>query len=122
MTIRSLITKLPITILTKNLDINTSFDSVYASDLLSNALARVDPTTAWITVQVHQNILGIGSIKQCPAILITDGAVPSDEVIQLAEEKEIPLLSCSLPTFELSGLLYTLLKEEQCGKSIPTDI
>ena len=112
MTLRNLITKIPFNLLTKNIDLDVSFQSVYASDLLSNALATINPETAWITVQVHQNILGIASIKQCPVIFISEGATPDETVLSLADEKRIPILASSLPTFELSGILYSLLKEE----------
>ncbi|MCK5849139.1 MAG: hypothetical protein KAH01_08095 [Caldisericia bacterium] len=115
MTLRNLIDHLELVPLTKNIDMNTSFFNAYASDLLSNALAVIDPNTLWITVQVHGNILGVGSIKQCPAIIISEGSIPSQEVIDKANEKDIQLLASQLPTFELSGLLYALLKEEQCG-------
>ena len=115
MTLRSLIDKLKLSPLTQNIDMNTSFTNAYASDLLSNALAIVDPDTIWITVQVHGNILGVGSIKQCPAIIISEGSMPSQEVINKANEKDIQLLASQLPTFELSGLLYSLIKEEQSG-------
>ncbi|MDD4028486.1 MAG: hypothetical protein PHX86_02040 [Caldisericia bacterium] len=107
-----MITKLPFQVLTNKCNFDVSFQNVYASDLLSNALASVNPETAWITVQVHQNILGIASIKQCPVVIFSEGAVPDDSVISLAEEKDIFLLTSSYPTFELSGLLYRLLKEE----------
>jgi hypothetical protein len=112
MTLRNLITKLPFEVLTKNCNFDITFQHVYASDLLSNALASVNPDTAWITVQVHQNILGIASIKQCPIIIFSEGATPDPSVISLAEEKGIFLATSSYPTFELSGLLYCLLKEE----------
>lgn len=121
MTLRNLITKIHFEILTKKIQSDLSFRNVYASDLLSNALASINPDTAWITVQVHQNILGIASIKQCPLILFSEGARPEDSIISLAEEKEIFLLGSSHPTFELSGLLYCLLKEESSGKSNPTN-
>ena len=121
MTLRNLITKIPFEILTKKIQSDLSFHNVYASDLLSNALASINPDTAWITVQVHQNILGIASIKQCPLILFSEGARPEDSIISLAEEKEIFLLGSSHPTFELSGLLYCLLKEESSGKPNPTN-
>lgn len=112
MTLHNLITKLPVQVLTKNCNLDASFNNAYASDLLSNALASVNPDTIWITVHVHQNILGIASIKQCPAVIFSEGSVPEDSVISLAEEKEIFLLTSSYPTFELSGLLYRILKEE----------
>ncbi len=121
MILHNLITKIPFEILTKKIQTNISFQYVYASDLLSNALASINPYTAWITVQVHQNILGIASIKQCPLILFSEGAKPEDSIISLAEEKEIYLLGSSYPTFELSGLLYCLLKEESSGKPNPTN-
>ena len=49
MTIQQLIERLPLQLLTTQLDVNGSFH-VYTSDLLSAALAKVTEDHVWVTV------------------------------------------------------------------------
>ncbi|MDD4663783.1 MAG: AraC family transcriptional regulator [Caldisericia bacterium] len=115
MTIQQLIERLPLQLLTTQLDINGSFHDVYTSDLLSAALAKVTEDHVWITVQVHQNILGVASIKQAAAIILSESLMPDKDLVSKAQEKGIVILLSPYTSFETSGMLYNMLKEEKNG-------
>lgn len=115
MKIQTLINKLSLEILTDNLLNEIDFTDVYTSDLLSAALAKLTEKHIWITIQVHQNILGVASIKEVPAVLLGENMTPDAEVISKAKEKKILLLKSSYNSYELSALIYNLLKEEKSG-------
>lgn len=80
----------------------------YASDLLSDVLANSKEGNIWITLQIHQNILAIASLKELSGIILINDRRPEEETIKKAEEEKIPLLVSNLTAFELIGRLYTL--------------
>ena len=80
----------------------------YASDLLSDVLANSNEGNIWITLQVHQNIVAVASMKGLSAIVIVNGRKPEEDTIKKAEEENIPILISKLPAFELIGKLCTL--------------
>ncbi len=80
----------------------------YASDLLSDVLANSKEGNIWITLQIHQNILAIASLKELSGIILINGRRPEEETVKKAEEEKIPLLVSNLTAFELIGRLYAL--------------
>jgi hypothetical protein len=80
----------------------------YASDLLSDVIAHGSPGNVWITLQVHQNIVAVASMKELAGIVLVGGREPEEDTIQKAEREGIPLAVSSLPAFELVGRLYSL--------------
>ena len=80
----------------------------YASDLLSDVIANSKKDNIWITLQTHQNIVAVASLKELVGIIIVNGRTPEDETIKKAEQEKIPILVTNLPTFEVVGRLYKL--------------
>jgi len=81
----------------------------YCSDLLSDVMGNANEGELWITLQVHKNIIAVASLKEISAILLVKGLKPPQEVIDLSEKENIPILGSDLPAFELAGKLYQLL-------------
>lgn len=80
----------------------------YASDLLSDVLANSQEGDLWITLQVHQNIVAVASMKDLAGIILVNGREPEQETIEKAETEDIVIMVSELPTFELVGKLYGL--------------
>ena len=80
----------------------------YASDLLSDVLANAAKDNIWVTMQIHQNIVGVASIKELAGIVIVNGREPEEETSKKAEQENIPIMLTKLPTFEIVGRLYKL--------------
>jgi hypothetical protein len=78
----------------------------YASDLLSDVLANAEEGVLWVTLHIHQNIVGVASHKGLAGIVLVQGRQPESDTIALAEEEEIPILVTDLPAFEFVGRLY----------------
>jgi len=66
----------------------------------------------WITIQTHQNIVAVASLKDLAAIIIVKGLSPDPDTIEKANIENIPVLSTTMDTFNITGLLFELLKKE----------
>jgi len=80
----------------------------YASDLLSDVLANGEPGNLWITLQIHQNIVAVGSMKDFAGIILVNGREPEQDTVEKAEAENIAIMVTELSTFELVGRLYGL--------------
>lgn len=80
----------------------------YASDLLSDVIANSREGQVWVTLQIHQNVVAVASMKDLAGIILVGGREPEDDTVQKAEAEGIPIMVSNLPTFELVGLLYGL--------------
>jgi hypothetical protein len=78
----------------------------YASDMLSDVLAHAQPGNLWVTLQIHQNVVGVAVVRELAGIIIVNGKEPDRETIERAEEEGVPIMTTALPAFELVGRLY----------------
>ncbi len=83
----------------------------YASDLLSDVIANAKKDNIWITLQIHQNIVGVATLKELAGIIIVNGRKPEEETLKKAGEEDIPIMVTGLPAFEIIGKLYRMLGE-----------
>ncbi len=82
--------------------------AAYVSDLLSDVMGNAPEKCLWITLQVHENIVAVASLKQIQAILLVNDRRPAEPTARKAEAEGIPILVSSLPAFELAGRLYEM--------------
>ena len=88
----------------------------YVSDLLSDVMGNAKEGQIWITLQTHQNIIAVGSLKDISAIIIVKGLIPEADTIDKSNIENIPVLSTELDTFNITGRLYELLKKDEVFK------
>jgi len=79
-------------------------------DMLSDVMGSAKPKQAWITIMKHLNVIAVASMTGIPVIVFSKGNQPEEAVIDKATEEGIALISSPLPTFELAGKLYQMLK------------
>jgi hypothetical protein len=72
----------------------------HVSDLLSEVMANSAKGDMWITLQTHQNIIAVASLKEHSAVVIVAGREPESETIAL--------FSSRFSAYELAGRLYEL--------------
>jgi predicted transcriptional regulator len=83
----------------------------YVSDLLSDVIGNAKEGEVWITLQTHQNIIAIASLKDLAAIIIVKGADPEADTIEKSNIENIPVLLAEMDTFTVAGRLFELLKK-----------
>jgi hypothetical protein len=80
----------------------------YVSDLLSDVMANSQKDNIWVTLQIHENIVGVASLAELAGILIVNGREPDEAVLKRAVKENIPIILTKLPAFEIVGKLYGL--------------
>ena len=80
----------------------------YASDLLSDVLAKAKSGTLWITNQKHQNIVGVAVMLDLAGVIIAGGVEPEENTLEKAVEENIPIYITDTSIFDLAGKLYEL--------------
>ena len=83
----------------------------YTSDLLSDVMGNADAGQIWVTLQTHKNIMAIASLKELGAVVLVKGYEPEADAAEQSNEEGIPILSSEEECFELTGMLYEMLKE-----------
>lgn len=92
--------------------VETAVTGGYTSDLLSDVMGHIEEGMIWITMQTHQNVVAVASLKDAAAVLIVNGYEPDDEMLDKGRAEDIPILGTTLSAFEVSGLIYQLLKKQ----------
>ena len=78
----------------------------YASDLMSDVLAFASPSVLLLTGLTNVQIFRTAQMMDIPAIVFVRGKRPSDELLELACEAEMPILLTIMSMFEACGRLY----------------
>lgn len=110
MKVNELIKELGLTVFCGEDNLEREIRGGYTSDLLSDVMGHLEEDQLWITMQTHQNIVAVATLKDAAAVLIVNGASPDEETLQKGEDEGIALLGTSLSAFVASGKIYQLLQ------------
>jgi hypothetical protein len=80
--------------------------SACGCDLLSDVLAFTKEKTLLLTGLVHPQVLRTVEMVDLAGVVFVRGKEPTEEMVVLAQEKRIPLLSTLHPMYEACGILY----------------
>jgi len=86
--------------------VDDSINSAFSSDLMSDVLAFVNEDTALLTGLVNNQVIRTAEMLDLGTIIFVRGKIPSEEVVDLAKEREMTLLTTNFTMFEASGVLY----------------
>jgi predicted transcriptional regulator len=108
MTLRDLVRTFDLRVVSGQENLDREVLGCYTSDLLSDVMANSQKGYLWITLQVHQNIVAVATMRELAGVVLIGGRHPLSETVEKAKQEGIPLLTISLPAFELSGRLYEI--------------
>jgi len=89
-----------------NNDLEIEIKMCCGADLMSDVLAFIKAKALLLTGLVNAQVVRTAEIADIKAICFVRGKKPLAETIELAKEKNIPLLSTKLPMYESCGRLY----------------
>ena len=73
---------------------------VYIGDLLSWVMGRASCDNVWITIMSNINIIAVASLADVSCIILSEGVTVDSDIIGTAKQKEVNILSSSLPSYE----------------------
>ncbi len=73
----------------------------YVGDLLSDVIASGREGDLWITIQVHENIIAVATLKDLTAIILSKNSQILEETLESAQAENVTLLSSPLTSFEI---------------------
>lgn len=106
MKILDLINRDEFTLLSKVEDINQPVLGIECCDLLSWVMANGNEGEAWITVQIHSNIIAVATLLDFSCIIVPENIKVDDDVIDKASEEDVPLFSTSLDAYGIFKIFY----------------
>jgi hypothetical protein len=108
MKLLELVESLPLDVTTPGADLTREVTTGYVSDLLSDVIGHAPEGAVWVTLQTHLNIIAVASLKGIAGIVLANGRSPEEDTLKKASEMKVPVMTSSLPAFELVGRLYDL--------------
>lgn len=87
--------------------INKNISYGFSCDLMSDVLTMVDRNVLLITGLVNLQAIRTAEMLDINTILFVRGKKASNELIELAKELDITILSTNMTMYEVSGILYS---------------
>ena len=81
-------------------------DTACGSDLMSDVLAFVKEKTVLITGLINPHVVRTSEMLDITCIVFSRGKMPSEEILEMAEEVGIAVISSPLTTYTACGELY----------------
>lgn len=108
MKVSEIVEKLGLTVYSGQKGLDREVSGGYVSDLLSDVMGNAREGQIWITLQIHQNVMAIASLKDMAAVILVNGLEPMENTVKHSDKEDIPVLGTSLSTFEIAGKLYQI--------------
>ena len=93
-------------VLTDNVNLSAEVEGGCGADLMSDVLASVQPHAVLLTGLCNPQVVRTAQMADVAAIVFVRGKMPGQDVIDLANEEQIPLITTPHGMFELCGRLY----------------
>ena len=99
MKVSDLVKELNLTVFCGEAGLDAEISGGYTSDLLSDVMGHIDEGMLWVTMQTHQNIVAVATLKDAAAVLIVPLvalAVPiTDTLLAIVRRKSsgVPIFS-----------------------------
>lgn len=81
--------------------------SAFGSDMMSEVLAYVQDQGVLLTGLVNEQIIRTAAMMNMSCIILVRGKQPTEQMVEMAEDNMLVLLTTKLTMYETSGILYT---------------
>ena len=108
MKLKEIVEELGLKVVAGENNLEVDVEGGYASDILSDVMAKTKHGDLWVTNQGHQNVVALVFFKRLAGVIIAGDIKPDEEALQKAKEKDIPVLLSEMNAFEIIGQLYQL--------------
>jgi predicted transcriptional regulator len=100
LTLKGMITELDGELLTPGMDLEAACAKFFASDLMSDVLAFIEPGSILLTGLVNSHVVRTARLVEVTAVVIVQGKRPDLKVIEEARESLVPIIATGCSMFE----------------------
>ena len=108
MTIADMVSVLNAKVLIGSDKLDTPVYTACCSDLMSDVLAFVDEKTVLITGLTNPHVVRTSEMLDLKCIVFARGKIPTDDILESADEQGLVVLATKLTAFSTCGLLYEM--------------
>ncbi|MBO6003200.1 MAG: hypothetical protein J6P53_06880 [Mailhella sp.] len=80
--------------------------SGYTCDLLSWVMAHGREGMAWVTVQIHMNVIAVAALHDMACVILPEGIRMEADSLKKAEEEGVCVLESPLSGYEICGRMH----------------
>ncbi|MDD2229458.1 MAG: DRTGG domain-containing protein [Candidatus Cloacimonetes bacterium] len=106
MTLREIIALLDAEVLNAEVDIDCKVPCAFAADLISDILMCTKEPTMLLTGITNNQVVRLSDMIDLTAIIFVRGKRPLQDVIEMAEERGLPIITTKMTLYRCSGLLF----------------
>mgnify|MGYP001358383937 CR=1 FL=1 len=106
MQLRNVLELLSCELITGEEHLDRRFEHAFGSDLMSDVLAYVESDALLLTGLTNHQVIRTAEMLDLKAIVFIRGKRPNEEVIELARDHGLALLSTKHTMYTASGILY----------------
>lgn len=106
MTIKEITSLLKARVLTNEDSTDLNFDSAFSSDMMSDVLAYGRDQALLLTGLLNQQVIRTAEMVDMRCVIFVRGKNPGEDILSLAREKGIAVISTGYGLFTASGILY----------------
>ena len=90
-------------------DGNREVSGCYIGDLLSWVMGRCGDGELWITIMSNVNVVAVSTLADAASVILAEGVTLDDEVLKVALEKGVNVLSTELSAYEAARAVAALI-------------
>lgn len=106
MKLKDIVEILECEVLTANTNLEIEVECAFGADLISDILMRTQEPTLLLSGLTNPQIIRLSDMIDLFGIVFVRGKKPTDDLIKMAEERGLPLVTTNLSLYESSGKLY----------------
>lgn len=106
MTLRDIVTLLEGEVLFPEADLDREVPCAFASDMISDILMCTKEPTLLLTGLTNNQVIRLSDMIDITAIVFVRGKKPLQDVIDMAEERGLPIITTKFTLYRCSGLLF----------------
>jgi predicted transcriptional regulator len=106
MKIREILELLEGRLLNENVDLDEDVTCAFGSDLISDILHCTKEPTLLLTGLTNPQIIRLSDMIDLFGIVFVRGKVPPADIVEMAEERGLPIISTPYTLYKTSGILY----------------
>jgi len=106
MKLKEIVEMLEAELLTNEEHLDREISCAFGSDLISDILMCTKEATLLLTGLTNPQVIRLSDMIDVMGIVFVRGKMPSEDLIEMANERDLPLISTKFTLYKSAGVLY----------------